>query len=55
MFSLGDCRQFYAEEVRFAANLGSPDLIAALARVAREKSLGPGPWDVAVPDMLTGE
>jgi len=53
-FSLDDCRQFYAEEVRFAANLGSPDLIAASVRVAREKFLGPGPRDVAVTDMLTG-
>jgi len=54
MFGLEDCRQFYAEEVRLAANLGSPDLVAALTRVPREKFLGPGPWDVAVPDMLTG-
>ena len=46
--------QFLAEEVRFAANLISPELVAALARVPREKFLGPGPWQVAVPNLLTG-
>ena len=56
MFTLEDCRRFYAEEVQFAANLTSPALIAALASVPREKFLGPGPWDVlAVPDMFTGK
>ena len=55
MFTLEDCRRFYAEEVQFAANLTSPALIAALGSVPREKFLGPGPWDVAVPDMFTGK
>ncbi len=54
MFDLDDCRRFYAEEVQFAANLTSPALIAALARVPREKFLGPGPWEIGMPDMLTG-
>jgi len=54
MFTLDDCRRFYAEEVQFAANLTSPALIAALGSVPRERFLGPGPWDVAVPDMFTG-
>lgn len=54
MFTLDDCRRFYAEEVQFAANLTSPVLIAALECVPREKFLGPGPWHVAMPDMVTG-
>jgi protein-L-isoaspartate O-methyltransferase len=54
MFSLDDCRRFYAEEIQFAANLTSPVLVAALTRVPREKFLGPGPWHVAIPDMVTG-
>lgn len=54
MFDLDDCRRFYAEEVQFAANLTSPGLIVALARVPREKFLGPGPWEVGMPDMVSG-
>ena len=54
MFNLDDCRRFYAEEIQFAANLTSPVLIEALTRVPREKFLGPGPWHVAMPDMVTG-
>jgi len=44
--SLEDCRRFYAEEIRFAAGIESSALIEALARVPREKFLGPGPWEV---------
>lgn len=54
MLTLEDCRRFYAEEVRFAANLTSPALIEALTRVPREKFLGPGPWQIAIPDVATG-
>jgi len=54
MFSLTDCRRFYAEEIQFAANLTSPALIAALAAVPREKFLGPGPWYMAMPNLMTG-
>ena len=54
MLSLDDCRRFYAEEIQFAANLTSPPLIAALARVPREKFLGPGPWEIGAPDLITG-
>lgn len=54
MFSLDDCRRFYAEEIKFAANLSSPALVEALSRVPREEFLGPGPWLIAVPDMATG-
>lgn len=54
MFDLDDCRQFYAEEIQLAANLTSPTLVAALARVPRERFLGPGPWQVGTHDMMTG-
>jgi protein-L-isoaspartate(D-aspartate) O-methyltransferase len=42
-------RQFYAEEVRVCANLQTPALASAFARVQREKFLGPGPWQIAQP------
>jgi protein-L-isoaspartate(D-aspartate) O-methyltransferase len=54
MPSLDDYRRFYAEEVQLAAGLTSSALIDALGRVPREKFLGPGPWTVARPDLLTG-
>jgi protein-L-isoaspartate(D-aspartate) O-methyltransferase len=54
MFTLDDCRRFYAEEVQLSAHLTSPTLIEAFARVPREKFLGPGPWDIVMPDLTTG-
>jgi protein-L-isoaspartate(D-aspartate) O-methyltransferase len=54
MLNLDDCRVFYAEEIQLSANLTSPALVDAFARVPREKFLGPGPWNVAIPDMATG-
>lgn len=48
--NIEDCRSFYAQEVRFAANIGSPSLIDAFARVPREKFLGPGPWQLGSPE-----
>jgi protein-L-isoaspartate(D-aspartate) O-methyltransferase len=57
-----DCRLFYADEIRIAARLDSAALVAAFASVPREKFMGPGPWQIASPDMasmasmgLTGE
>ena len=50
--SLEDCRRFYAEEVRFSANLRSPALVEAYAQVARENFLGPPPWHVASPEQI---
>ena len=44
MMTLEDCRAFYSQEIRFAANLTTPGLIEAFARVPREKFLGPPPW-----------
>jgi protein-L-isoaspartate(D-aspartate) O-methyltransferase len=60
--TLDDCRRFYADEIRVAARLDSAALVAAFASVPREKFMGPGPWQIASPDMasmasmgLTGE
>jgi protein-L-isoaspartate O-methyltransferase len=50
-----DIRRFYAEEIRVVANLRSPELVKALAKVPRENFLGDGPWSYATPDLLTGE
>ena len=44
MMSLEDCRAFYAQEIRFAANVTTPGLVEAFARVPRENFLGPPPW-----------
>jgi protein-L-isoaspartate(D-aspartate) O-methyltransferase len=56
--TLDDCRRFYAQEVRFTANISSPALIEAYARVPREKYLGPPPWQIGSADQramsLTG-
>jgi protein-L-isoaspartate(D-aspartate) O-methyltransferase len=51
--SLEDCRRFYAEEIQYAANLKSSSLIEAFARVPRENFLGPGPWQIGIPDLTT--
>jgi protein-L-isoaspartate(D-aspartate) O-methyltransferase len=52
--TLEDCRRFYAEEIQYAANISSPALIEAFARVPRENFLGPGPWQIGAPDLATG-
>src|SRR5215469_8425231 len=46
MMTIEECRAFYAQEVRFAASLGTPGLVEAFAKVPREKFLGPGPWQI---------
>jgi protein-L-isoaspartate(D-aspartate) O-methyltransferase len=46
MMTIEECRSFYAQEVRFAANLITPGLVEAFAKVPREKFLGPGPWQL---------
>ena len=51
MMTLDDCRLFYAQEVRLAANLDSPALVEAYARVPREKYLGPPPWQIGSADL----
>ena len=49
--TLEDYRRFYAEEIRFVANLSSPALVEAFASVPREKFIGPGPWRVGSPEV----
>jgi protein-L-isoaspartate(D-aspartate) O-methyltransferase len=43
---LEQARRAYAEQIRVAARLKSHALVEALARVPRERFLGPGPWQV---------
>lgn len=50
MITIADYRRFYAEEISFAANVNSPPLIEAFARVPREEFLGPGPWQIGSPE-----
>jgi len=52
--TLEDCRRFYTEEIRFAANLQNVALLEAFARVPREKFLAAGPWRIASADMAMG-
>jgi protein-L-isoaspartate(D-aspartate) O-methyltransferase len=47
LFTLEDCRAFYAQEIRFAATVATPGLVEAYARVPREKFLGPAPWQIS--------
>jgi protein-L-isoaspartate(D-aspartate) O-methyltransferase len=47
MMTIEDYRHFYSQEVRFVANLQTPGLVEAFARVPRERFLGPGPWEIA--------
>lgn len=50
MFTLEDCRAFYAQEIRFVAIAATPGLVEAYARVPREKFLGPAPWQISSPE-----
>jgi len=50
MMTLEDCRVFYSQEIRFAANLSTPGLVEAFAHVPRESFLGPPPWLVGSAD-----
>jgi protein-L-isoaspartate(D-aspartate) O-methyltransferase len=49
--TIDECRRFYAEEIRFTGNIHSTAVIEAFARVPREKYLGPGPWEIASPEI----
>lgn len=53
MMTIDECRAFYAQEVRFDANLTTPGLVEAFARVPREKFLGPGPWQIGSANART--
>lgn len=46
-----ECRRFYADEIRYAANLNPGPLVEAFARVPRERFLGPGPWQLGSPEL----
>jgi protein-L-isoaspartate(D-aspartate) O-methyltransferase len=46
MLELQEFRRFFAEELRWAADLNSERLIDAFATIPRERFLGPGPWKV---------
>ena len=56
---LDERRRFYAEEIEATSHLRTPGLVEALATVARERFLGPGPWlvkgesDFGAPPRLT--
>jgi protein-L-isoaspartate(D-aspartate) O-methyltransferase len=50
--ALTQYRRFYAEEICAVANTTQPLLLAAFARVQREKFLGPSPWHVAGETLL---
>ncbi len=49
--TIEEYRRFYAEEIRFTGNIHSTAVIEAFARVPREKFLGPGPWEIASPEI----
>lgn len=51
MLTVEDYRRVFADEIRFVANLDSPALVEAFARVPREKFIGPGPWQVGSPEL----
>jgi protein-L-isoaspartate(D-aspartate) O-methyltransferase len=51
--TLDQCRVFYADEVRIAAGVDSPALVAAYAHVPREKFMGSPPWQIASPDAVS--
>src|SRR5215471_7976629 len=53
MMTIEDCREFYAQEVRFEASLTTQGLVEAFAKVPREKFLGPGPWQIGSADART--
>jgi protein-L-isoaspartate(D-aspartate) O-methyltransferase len=46
MTDLSAQRRFFAEEIQVVSNLKSPAVVEALASVARERFLPPGPWTI---------
>jgi protein-L-isoaspartate(D-aspartate) O-methyltransferase len=47
--SIETTRQWYAEELRFTANISSRAVIDAFATVPRERFVGPEPWRIKSP------
>ena len=52
IFTLDQCRRFYAEEIRFVSGGCPAELAAAYARVPRERFLGPPPWRIPVGNVF---
>ena len=52
MDELSEARLRYAREVGETAGLASQRLIRAFAEVAREDFVGPGPWNILLPENL---
>lgn len=54
--TIEDARSWFAEDLRVSAGIKSAEVIAAFARVPREKFIGPPPWRVGMraPDLTTG-
>ena len=42
-------RRRFAEELRYVAHVASPEVVAAFARVPRERFVGEGPWKLVSP------
>ena len=49
--TVDEYRQFYAEEIRVAANLRSKELVRAFGSVHRERYLGGAPWQICSADQ----
>ncbi len=49
--NLDDCRRFYSEEVRILANVTTPGLADAFAKVPRERFFGSEPWQITSPEQ----
>ncbi len=52
--SFDSYRDFFAEELRAVGNVTNDALVAAFARVRREDFLGPGPWQIPLPEITPG-
>src|ERR1700682_1432034 len=50
LMNIEDVRQYFAEEIRVAANIQTSALVAAFGKVPREQFLGPGPWQIPILD-----
>ena len=48
--AVSEARRFFAEEIRFTANIQREEVVEAFAKVPRERFLGRPPWKVASPD-----
>ncbi len=47
--ALDEARRFYAEEIRFVADLERDEVAQVFSRVPRERFLGPPPWKMMTP------